>query len=114
MRFDRKDRDVALVRAVGPENPSCSGRVVFEIGLENLQAVLAAQVADLVGGETVVPGICRQLAEHFDQLLKKLLLVLAKTARLLPRGEILPESLHLGLAPCGARKVSPCSAPDEG
>ena len=57
-----------------------SGRVVFEIGLKNLQAVLAAQVADLVGGETAVPGIGRQIAEHFDQLLEELLLVLAQMA----------------------------------
>jgi len=34
--FDGKDRDVAFVRPVGPENPACSERVVFEIGLENL------------------------------------------------------------------------------
>ena len=57
MRLDSKHRDVPRVGPVSPEDSSCSGRVVLEIGLENLEAVLAAQVADFMGGETVVPWV---------------------------------------------------------
>ena len=48
MRLDSKHRDVSCVGPVGPVDSACSGRVVLEIGLENLEAVFAAQVADLM------------------------------------------------------------------
>jgi len=48
MRLDSKHRDVSCVGPVGSEDSACSRRVVLEIRLENLEAVVAAQVADLM------------------------------------------------------------------
>ncbi len=76
MRLDSKHRDVLRVRSVSPEDSSCSGRLVLEIGLEDLATVLAAQAADLMRAETVVPRACRQISERINQLLEELLLVL--------------------------------------
>ena len=95
MWLDSEHRDVLRVGPVSPEDSSCSGRVVLEIGLEDLKTVLAAQVADFMGGETVVPGVCRQITKRLNQLLEELLLVLAQTTCQLSCGEILPEILHL-------------------
>lgn len=47
-RLDSKHRDVSCVGPVGSEDSARSRRVVFEIRLEKLEAVFAAQVADLM------------------------------------------------------------------
>ena len=62
MRLDSKHRDVPRVGPVSPEDSSCSGRVVLEIGLKNLEAVLAAQVADFMetGGQATFSFIFKK------------------------------------------------------
>ena len=62
MGFDGENRDVGLVRSIGPEKPPRTRRMVLKIGLENPDAVFAAQIFDFMGSETVVLRIFSKVA----------------------------------------------------
>src|SRR6266496_5775511 len=95
MRFHRKYRDVSFARTIGPEHPPSCRCLILEIGLENFDPVLAAQIFDFVRREAVVSGIISKITKSFDPLLEKLFLRLVEFPCLLTRRKIVPERFHL-------------------
>src|SRR6266480_7743774 len=95
MRFHRKYRDVSFARTIGPEHPPSCRCLILEIGLENFDPVLAAQIFDFVRCQAVVSGIRGKITKSFDPLLEKLFLRLAEFSCLLTRRKIVPERLHV-------------------
>jgi len=98
MWFNCQNRDVSLIGTVCPEKPPCTRRVVLQIRLENLHAILPAQVADFVRGEAVVPRVGTQEPKGLDQLFEEFLFHLVEQAQLLPRGKVIPKGFHFGLS----------------
>ena len=84
-----------LPRTIGPEHPPSCRCLILEIGLENFDPVLAAQIFDFVRRQAVVSGIRGKITKSFDPLLEKLFLCLAEFSCLLTRRKIVPERLHV-------------------
>jgi len=57
MRLQPEHRDLPTFGTVGPEQPPCGGRSVFQVRLENLEPDAPGKLVDLVAGERVVTWI---------------------------------------------------------
>src|SRR5437667_5868212 len=95
MRLDGEDGYVSFVRAIRPEQSPRRGRIVFQIGLENLNPVFAGQVVNFVRSQTWMSRVLAQERQRFHQLLEKFLPLLVQLALLPARREVVPERLHL-------------------
>lgn len=96
MRLDGENRDVGLVRPIGPEQAPGTGCVVFKIGLEYLNAVFPAQILDLMRSEAVMPRIRSQVPQRFYEFFEEFLFLLVQPALKTAGREIQPKLIHLG------------------
>ena len=63
MRRDGEDRDLAVRRAVIPEDPVCAVSAILRVGFEDLLALRALEMAVLMGPQSGMAGIRFEIAQ---------------------------------------------------